>query len=112
MRFHPSHIILSFFLILSGILNSHAQNCNPIDTFLLIPDNQATTLQITIDNILNNDLSNPGQCLLGVQLEFEHEHIGDLTIGLTSPNGDEIQLKLQKAIATLPEKQQLVFNMK
>ncbi|MGM5470897.1 RNA polymerase sigma factor [Flavobacteriaceae bacterium LMO-SS05] len=26
--------------------------------------------------------------------------------------GDEIHLKLQKAIATLPEKQQLVFNMK
>lgn len=26
--------------------------------------------------------------------------------------GDEIQLKLQKAIAVLPEKQQLVFNMK
>ncbi|MBN4047177.1 sigma-70 family RNA polymerase sigma factor [bacterium AH-315-P13] len=26
--------------------------------------------------------------------------------------GDEIQLKLQKAIATLPKKQQLVFNMK
>ncbi|WP_338730994.1 RNA polymerase sigma factor [Mangrovimonas cancribranchiae] len=27
-------------------------------------------------------------------------------------NGDDIQLKLQKAIATLPQKQQLVFNMK
>ena len=26
--------------------------------------------------------------------------------------GDEIQLKLQQAIATLPQKQQLVFNMK
>ncbi|WP_299123748.1 RNA polymerase sigma factor [uncultured Winogradskyella sp.] len=26
--------------------------------------------------------------------------------------GDEIQLKLQKAIATLPQKQQMVFNMK
>ena len=26
--------------------------------------------------------------------------------------GDEIQLILQKAIATLPQKQQLVFNMK
>ncbi len=26
--------------------------------------------------------------------------------------GDEIQIKLQKAIATLPEKQKLVFNMK
>jgi RNA polymerase sigma-70 factor (ECF subfamily) len=27
-------------------------------------------------------------------------------------NGNEIQLKLQKAILTLPEKQRLVFNMK
>lgn len=27
-------------------------------------------------------------------------------------DGDDIQLKLQKAIATLPQKQQLVFNMK
>ncbi len=27
-------------------------------------------------------------------------------------SGDEIQLKLQKAIATLPEKQRLVFQMK
>lgn len=27
-------------------------------------------------------------------------------------DGDEIQLKLQEAIATLPQKQQLVFNMK
>ena len=26
--------------------------------------------------------------------------------------GDDIQLKLQKAIASLPQKQQLVFNMK
>jgi RNA polymerase sigma-70 factor (ECF subfamily) len=32
----------------------------------------------------------------------------------TSPhiNGDEIQLKLQKALLTLPDKQRLVFNMK
>jgi len=27
-------------------------------------------------------------------------------------NGDELQLKLQEAICTLPEKQRLVFNMK
>jgi RNA polymerase sigma-70 factor, ECF subfamily len=30
----------------------------------------------------------------------------------TCINGDEIQIKLQKAILTLPEKQRLVFNMK
>ena len=27
-------------------------------------------------------------------------------------NGDEIQMKLQKAILTLPEKQRVVFNMR
>ena len=39
----------------------------------------------------------------------------DLVTSLTSDEwftGDEIQLILQKAVATLPEKQQLVFNMK
>ena len=39
----------------------------------------------------------------------------DLVASLSSDDwftGDEIQLILQKAVATLPEKQQLVFNMK
>ncbi len=43
----------------------------------------------------------------------EHQH--QLVSNLDSDNwfsGDEIQLILQKAIATLPQKQQLVFNMK
>ncbi len=39
------------------------------------------------------------------QLSDKLEHPGTFT-------GDEIQLKLQKAILTLPEKQRLVFNMK
>jgi RNA polymerase sigma factor (sigma-70 family) len=40
---------------------------------------------------------------------------GELTVKLESSDmisGDEIQLHLQKAILTLPEKQRLVFNMK
>ncbi|WP_242203658.1 RNA polymerase sigma factor [Aestuariivivens insulae] len=50
------------------------------------------------------------------RLQITNEEVQQLAIGnLTSDvyfEGDEIQLKLQKAIATLPEKQQLVFNMK
>lgn len=45
--------------------------------------------------------------------------IGDITGELSSKldnsshvSGDEIQLKLQKALLTLPDKQRLVFNMK
>lgn len=50
------------------------------------------------------------------RLQTTNEEVQQLAINnLTSDvyfEGDTIQLKLQKAIATLPEKQQLVFNMK
>lgn len=50
------------------------------------------------------------------RLQVSSEEVQTLAINnLTSDvyfEGDDIQLKLQKAIATLPEKQQLVFNMK
>ena len=50
------------------------------------------------------------------QLQVSNEEVQNLAINNLESDvyfeGDEIQLKLQKAIATLPEKQQLVFNMK
>lgn len=49
-------------------------------------------------------------------LKISNEELQDYLIGNLQSDvyfeGDEIQLKLQKAIATLPEKQKLVFNMK
>lgn len=44
-----------------------------------------------------------------------HDLEGELTEKLTSaaePTGDEVQLKLQKALLKLPDKQRMVFNMK
>ncbi|GAA4900451.1 sigma-70 family RNA polymerase sigma factor [Flaviramulus aquimarinus] len=50
------------------------------------------------------------------RLQISNEEVQNLAIlNLKSDvyfEGDTIQLKLQEAIATLPEKQQLVFNMK
>lgn len=50
------------------------------------------------------------------RLQISNEQVKSLAIqNLASDayfDGDKIQLKLQKAINTLPEKQQLVFNMK
>lgn len=43
--------------------------------------------------------------------EHQNNAINNLTADVYF-EGDAIQLKLQKAIATLPQKQQLVFNMK
>jgi len=50
------------------------------------------------------------------RLQITNEEVQTLAINNLASDvyfeGDEIQLKLQKAIASLPEKQQLVFNMK
>jgi len=43
--------------------------------------------------------------------ELQHQMLANLEADVYF-EGDEIQLKLQKAIATLPEKQKLVFNMR
>ena len=55
-------------------------------------NNKARRLQITSEEMQNQIIDN-----LESDVYFE---------------GDQIQLKLQKAIATLPDKQQQVFNMK
>ncbi|AUC80997.1 RNA polymerase sigma factor [Lacinutrix sp. Bg11-31] len=50
------------------------------------------------------------------RLQITNQEAQDLAINNMESDvyfeGDAIQLKLQKAIATLPEKQQMVFNMK
>ena len=50
------------------------------------------------------------------QMQISNEEVNQLAINNLEADiyfdGDVIQLKLQKAISTLPEKQQLVFNMK
>ena len=43
--------------------------------------------------------------------ELQNQMLGNLEADVYF-EGDEIELKLQKAIATLPEKQKLIFNMK
>ena len=49
---------------------------------------------------------------LGVNNEELHERMANNLQADVYFEGDEIQLKLQQAIATLPEKQKLVFNMR
>jgi len=49
---------------------------------------------------------------LGVNNEELHERMANNLQADVYFEGDEIQLKLQQAIATLPEKQKLVFTMK
>lgn len=49
---------------------------------------------------------------LNLSLDDEESHLVNLIESDTFIDGDELALKLRKAIATLPEKQRLVFNMR
>jgi RNA polymerase sigma-70 factor (ECF subfamily) len=49
---------------------------------------------------------------INIASEETHQHLVNSLKADVYFEGDEIQYKLQQAIATLPDKQQLVFNMK
>lgn len=49
---------------------------------------------------------------LDIPIDDEESHLARLIEADENIDGDEIALRLRKAIATLPEKQRLVFNMK
>lgn len=49
---------------------------------------------------------------LNLSLDDEESHLVNLIEADTFIDGDELALKLRKAIATLPEKQRIVFNMR
>ncbi len=49
---------------------------------------------------------------LHLSLDDEESHLVDLIEADTFVDGDELALKLRKAVASLPEKQRIVFNMR
>lgn len=49
---------------------------------------------------------------LNISLDNEESHLVNMIESDTFIDGDELALKLRKAIASLPEKQRLVFNMR
>lgn len=85
-------ILLNLFLVTVFMIRLNAQFCNPIDTFILIEDNQSTSIQITVNGVLNNNLASPTQGLCAVQIEFEHTQLSDLTMTLNSPAGQQVEL--------------------
>lgn len=48
----------------------------------------------------------------GLSLDDEESHIADIIQADQHVDGDELAMKLREAVATLPEKQRLVFNMR
>ncbi len=66
-------------------------NCT-FDQTTPIPDGGFINLPLTISGATNNDLSNPGQGVCGVILNFKHDFVCDLSMQLTSPSGQTVEL--------------------
>lgn len=57
-----------------------------------IPDDDVVAIQFSVSGLLDFNLSSPTQGICGVEIEFTHEYLGDLTITLISPSGTMVQL--------------------
>jgi subtilisin-like proprotein convertase family protein len=67
-----------------------------------IPDNSTTTIQFSASGLVDNNLSSPTQGICGVEIDFMHEYLGDLTISLVSPAGTIVQLIGPTTTSTSP----------
>ncbi len=68
----------------------NAQCIYDVDT--PIPDNGATNISLIVSGLVDSNLSSPTQGICGIEIEFDHEYLGDLTITLVSPSGTSVVL--------------------
>ena len=78
-------------IVLLTTLNLGAQDCVIAQDYNIV-DDSTVVASITIAGAMIDDLSDPLQGLCGVNLEFEHDAIGDIEIFLQAPSGQIIQL--------------------
>lgn len=87
----PRRLILLLSLVCLWWTRGNGQNCGSLDTVLLA-ESGITNYQLTIDDVLIDDLSAPGQGVCGIDLHFSHQYIYDVIITLTSPAGQTVTL--------------------
>ena len=87
-----AHIRSSIIIVLLGFSLIHLQGQCVTSTAQAIPDPGVLTIDFDVTGLMDNDLASPTQGICGVQLNFNHEYLGDLTMSLVSPNGTIVQL--------------------
>ncbi len=67
-------------------------NCECTNCPQFMPDNFTGNFLINVQNASNPTLGQNGQGVCGVNINFDHEYVGDLSITLTSPAGQSVTL--------------------
>ncbi|MEZ4990735.1 MAG: gliding motility-associated C-terminal domain-containing protein [Saprospiraceae bacterium] len=85
--------ILILWHILFLPLWGYSQICGAYDTLAIDPGVSFTIpIEINPGDLVNEDLSDPGQGLCGIELNFRHNFVEDLVLTLVSPDGQRVQL--------------------
>ncbi len=69
----------------------YSQFCG-LENEVVIENFRRDTIELDIASFVNNDLSDPGQGLCEVRLNFRHTDVRTMDLWVVSPNGDVVQL--------------------
>ncbi len=92
VRFPLFVAFLAAFLITFAPNRIFAQGCACSNCPQFMPDNFVGDFNISVQGATNPTLGSNGQGICGVNIHFDHEYLGDLSITLTSPSGQSVQL--------------------
>nr|MDQ3016535.1 proprotein convertase P-domain-containing protein [Bacteroidota bacterium] len=84
--------ILFFLIGVLGFSISHLQAQCVTTGAQSIPDPGTLTIDFFVNGLIDSDLASPTQGICGIQIDFSHEYLGDLTASLISPSGTIVQL--------------------
>lgn len=79
-------------LIFANQIDLRGQDCVCTNCPQFMPDNFVGDFLINVMGADNNQLGQNGQGVCGVNIVFDHEYVGDLSIVLTSPSGQSVTL--------------------
>lgn len=79
-------------IVVSVILPYQAMSQCTLMAPVSIPDNGILEIDFSVTGLIDANLSSPTQGICGVDIDFMHEYLGDLTITLISPAGTMVQL--------------------
>ena len=86
------HSLALFILVLLGCFQARVYaQCTTV-TGQDIPDDDILIIPFYASGLTDADLSSPTQGICGIEINFMHEYLGDLTVTLISPSGQQIQL--------------------
>jgi len=90
VRFKP--LVLLCLVLFFTQIELRGQGCGCTNCPQFMPDNFVGSFLINVMGATNNTLGQNGQGVCGVNMTFDHEYIGDLSIVLTSPSGQSVTL--------------------